>query len=168
MLPLKKVAELPPFEHSVLPAGNPDSIECDEMWTFVGSKKSPVWIWLSWSYQTTQTLSFAVGSRDESTGRVMWEAIPRSYSRKQVFTDGYAVYAKLIAWGRHWVCPKGSGETNVAEGCNNYLRHRVSYLVRKSSSYARSSVWLYRRLLLVLFTRNDRIKQARAKQNKQK
>ena len=161
------MANLPPLEQSVLPAGNPDSIECDEMWTFVGSKKKPTWIWLSWSYQTTQTLSFAVGQRDEATGRAMWEAIPKSYARKQVFTDGYEVYAKLIAWSRHWVCPKGSGETNVAEGCNNYLRHRVSYLVRKSSSYARNRDWLYRRLFLVLFTRNEQIKQARNKRSKQ-
>lgn len=67
----KKVANLLPFEHSVLPAGNRDSIECDELWTFVGSKKNPLWVWLSWSYQTTQTLSFAVGLRDEATGQAM-------------------------------------------------------------------------------------------------
>ena len=156
----KKVEALPPFEESVLPAQRGDSIECDEVWAYVGSKKQQAWLWLSWSYQSTQTLSFSVGARDEATGRKMWEGIPKSDSRKQAYTDEYSVYAKLIPWWRHWVCPKGCGDTNIAEGCNNYLRHRVSYLVRKSSSFARNPTWLYRRVFLVLFTRNLRIKQA--------
>jgi IS1 family transposase len=117
---------LPPFEESVLPACRGDSIECDEVWAYVGSKKQQARLWLSWSFQTTQTLSFSVGARDEATGRVMWEGIPKSYSRKQVYTDEYTVYEKLIPWWRHWVCPKGCGDTCIAEGCNNYLRHRVS------------------------------------------
>jgi IS1 family transposase len=126
----------------VLPAQKGDSIECDEVWAYVGRKKQQAWIWLSWSFLTTQTLSFAVGPRDAETGRVMWKAIPQSYRRKQAYTDGYSVYESLIPWSRHWVCPKGSGDTCIAEGCNNYLRHRVSYLVRKSSSFARNPDWL--------------------------
>jgi hypothetical protein len=92
----------------------------------------------------------------------MWEGIPKSYWRKQVYTDEYVVCEKLIPWWRHWVCPKGCGDTNIAnraEGCNNYLRHRVSYLVRKSMSFARNPDWLSRRLLFVLFRRNERIAQ---------
>lgn len=94
---------------------------------------------------------------------MMWQGIPDSFRRKQVYTDAYIVYDKLIPISRHWVCPKGSADTNIAEGCNNYLRHRVSYLVRKSSSFARNIEWLYRRLQLVLFTRNERIKQEHLK-----
>jgi len=142
----------------VIPAQKGDSIECDEVWAYVGSKKHPTWIWLSWSFLTTQTLSFAVGGRDTETGRIMWQAIPKSFGRKQVYTDEYICYEKLIPRSRHWLCPKGSGRTNVAEGCNNYLRHRVSYLVRKSSSFARNVDWLYRRLFLVLYTRNEQLK----------
>jgi insertion element IS1 protein InsB len=88
----------------------------------------------------------------------MWEAVPAGYQRKQVYTDGCPIYDALIPIGQHWVCPKGSGDTNVAEGNNNYLRHRVSYLVRKSMSFARNVDWLKRRLLWVLFSRNERIK----------
>jgi insertion element IS1 protein InsB len=142
-----------------MPAQKGDSIECDEVWTYVGSKKQRCWLWLSWSYLTTQTLSFALGNRDTLTGKTMWKAIPRSYHRKQAYTDEYVCYEKFIPPSRHWLCPKGTGDTNIAEGCNNYLRHRVSYLVRRSASFARSIDWLYRRLFLVLFTRNERLKQ---------
>ncbi len=27
------------------------------------------------------------GKRDTATGRLMWESIPKSYARKQVYTD---------------------------------------------------------------------------------
>ncbi len=99
-----------------------------------------------------------MGPRDEATGRLIFQGIPEGYQRKQVYTDAYGVYDKLIPQSRHWVCPKGAADTNIAEGCNNYLCHRISYLVRKSSSFARKIEWLYRRLLLVLFTRNMKLK----------
>ncbi len=142
-----------------MPAAWGDSIECDEVWAFVGRKATQCWIWLSWSFQTTQTLSFALGPRDEATGQVMWQGIPKSYSGKQVYTDGLVIYESLIPGWRHWICPKGSGDTCIAEGCNNYLRHRVSYLVRRSPSFARNPDWLFRRLYWVLFNRNLRVKE---------
>ena len=61
---------MPSFEESVLPAYKRseqperwgDFIECDEIWAYVGTKKNQQWVWLAWSHQTTQTLSFAVQS----------------------------------------------------------------------------------------------------------
>lgn len=88
----------------------------------------------------------------------MWQGIPKSYCRKQAYTDAHAVYGSLIPWSRHWACDKGSGDTCIAGGCNTYLRHRVSYLVRKSATFARTLEWLKRRLLWVLFARNERLK----------
>jgi IS1 family transposase len=89
----------------------------------------------------------------------MWVDIPVEYRKKQFYTDDLNIYHSLIPWSQHWVCPKGCGDTNIAEGCNNYLRHRVSYLVRKSMSFARNVDWLRRRLLWVLYARNERIKE---------
>jgi insertion element IS1 protein InsB len=165
---LKKVESLPPLEETVLPTYKRgeqperwgDTIECDEMWAFVGSKKNQQWVWVAWSYQTKQVLSFAIGPRDLATGKKLIEGIPLGYRKKQIYTDGLALYESLIPFHRHWVCEKGSGGTNVCEGCNNYLRHRVSYLVRKSMSFARNPLWFWRRLRLVLHRRNERIKQA--------
>lgn len=77
-----------------------------------------------------------MGPGDTATGREMWEAIPCGYRKKQTYPDGLKIYESLIPSSVHWICPKGCGETNIAQGCNNYLRHRVSYLVRKSMSFA--------------------------------
>lgn len=136
------------------------------MWAFVGSKKNQQWVWLAWSFQTGQVLAFAVGPRDLKTAKKLRVGIPTSYSRKSIYTDGLGIYESLISFHRHWVAEKGSGGTNIAEGGNTYLRHRVSYLVRKSSSFARNVDWLIRRLYFVLFTRNERIKNLFQKQEK--
>jgi IS1 family transposase len=96
----------------------------------------------------------------------MWEGIPEGYRGKQTYTDGLNIYDSLIPYSQHWVAEKGSGGTNIAEGCNNYLRHRVSYLVRKSMSFARNVEWFKRRLYFVLFSRNERIKAKHEKQGK--
>ena len=127
------------------------------MWTFLGTKRKPCWIWLAVSFQTGQVLSFAIGRRDEATARQMWSQIPASYGRKQVYTDEYKVYENIIPWWRHWLCPKGTGDTNRVEGVNRILRHRVSYLVRKSLSFARNPLWLWTRLRYVIHQRNLRI-----------
>ena len=96
----------------------------------------------------------------------MKAGIPIDYAKKQKYTDGLEIYEELFPDSQHWVAEKGSGGTNVAEGCNNYLRHRVSYLVRRSMSFARNVEWFWRRLYFVLFTRNERIKNNCQKQGK--
>jgi len=132
----------------VLPAQRGDSIECDEVWAYAGSKKQQAWLWLSWSFQSTQTLSFAVGARDEATGRKMWEGIPKSYSRKQAYTDEYVVYEKLIPWWRHWVCPKRErghlyrGGLQQLPSASGELSGQEESLVRPESGLASAPVAL--------------------------
>jgi IS1 family transposase len=57
------------------------------VWAFAGSKKNQQWVWLSWSYQTAQVLSFAVDPRDGATAKKMRENIPVEYRKKQFCTD---------------------------------------------------------------------------------
>lgn len=95
-LPDFKETILPVYKRGVPPKRWGDSVECDEIWAFVGSKKNPQWVWLSWSWQTTQVLSFAVGPRDGETVRKMWEGIPVEYKKKQFYTDDLNIYHSLI------------------------------------------------------------------------
>ncbi len=124
----------------------------------MGSKKNPLWLWNSVSFYTSQVLSLALGARDLETARRMWAAVPPDYQRKQAHTDEYLVYEYLFPWSKHWQCPKGSGATNVVDGVNNALRQRVSYLGRKTASFARNPEWLWRRLLWTVYHRNLKIK----------
>ena len=40
-------------------------LELDELWSFVGSKKQKVWIWLALERQTRRIVGLAFGGRDE-------------------------------------------------------------------------------------------------------
>jgi IS1 family transposase len=155
----KKVEQLPPPETDILPAQRGDSLELDECWTPLMTKRPASWIWLAVSFATGQILSFSIGGRDEETGKAMLAAIPKEYGRKPVYTDGYVVYPLIVPAWRHRPCEKGSGQTNRVEGVNRILRHRVSYLVRRSLTFARNPDWLWRRLRYFIHCRNQQIRQ---------
>ena len=73
-----------------------DSLEIDEMWTFIGTKEEQAWLWLAVSYQTRQIVGMALGKRDLATAQRLWNDLPHSYWKKTVYTDLYTVYPALI------------------------------------------------------------------------
>lgn len=88
----KKISQLPPFETTVLPAQKGDSLEADEMWSFVAKKKNKKWVyihagmnWLIVSWRTRQVIAYAVGDRSAETCRLLWHRVPRSYRRKLIY-----------------------------------------------------------------------------------
>ncbi|MBF0607292.1 MAG: hypothetical protein HQL61_07090 [Magnetococcales bacterium] len=40
------------------------TIQCDEMWSFVGNKENKQWIWLALDYDSGEVAGVFVGSRD--------------------------------------------------------------------------------------------------------
>ena len=130
----------------------------DEMWTFIGSKAHPAWLWMALSRRNVQVLAFHVGGRALGDAQHLWRQVPAPWQNLLVFTDLYPVYEQLFAARAHKHCAtrKGEGQTSELEGVNNALRQRVSYLVRKSCAFARSHEWLCARLLWTLFHWNQK------------
>ena len=111
----KKAQELPPLETTVLPPQKGDSLEADEMWSFVGSKKNQIWTWLCVSFLTGQVIAYAVyavGDRSADTGRVLFSRVPKPWRKKLVYTDEYSAYRAIVPAWKHRPSPKGSGRTN--------------------------------------------------------
>ena len=94
----------------------------------------------------------------------MYDKIPRFYGLRQKCTDCYCVYENVIPYSFHLQCEKGSGGTSRVVGVNTALCHHLSYLVRKSSSFARSEEGLLRRLRYVLDCYNRWIAKRRLKE----
>ncbi|PSO81356.1 MAG: hypothetical protein BRC51_08325 [Cyanobacteria bacterium SW_12_48_29] len=46
----------------------------DEMWSFVGSKRNKVWIWLAIASLTKEIVGIHVGSRERIAARQLWES----------------------------------------------------------------------------------------------
>ena len=152
---------MPPLEETLVrPVW--DEVVIDEMWSFIGCKACQAWIWLVVSRSSLQVVAFFVGARDLESAQALWQQVPSPWCDGLVFTDGFSVYPALFGDRphKHCPCPKAEpgtwGETSIAEGTNNALRQRVSYLGRKSAAFARSLFWLNSRLRWFLHRYNLR------------
>ncbi len=59
----KKAEQLPAFVDTLLPAKNGDVLELDELWSFVGAKARPLWLWVALCRRTRQIVGWTLGDR---------------------------------------------------------------------------------------------------------
>lgn len=112
-------------------------LEADEMWTFVGAKDCPEWLWLAVERGTGLVVGFHLGGRDEEGALGLWLSIPEKLREKAlVFTDGLAAYANIFDKGQHQ--PAGKPQTIKIERLNNTIRQRCARLVPKTLSFSKS------------------------------
>ena len=133
-----KGGTLPDLKETLLVPQPGDSVELDEVWSFVRRKKQQVWVWLAVAYQSRQVLAMVVGDRSAKTCRKLWERLPAAYRRLTSYTDFYRAYQEVIPREVHQACKKGSGLTNTVERFNLTMRQRVGRLVRKTLSFSKS------------------------------
>jgi IS1 family transposase len=55
------------------------TIQCDEMWSFVGNKGNKQWIWLAIDVWTKEIVGVYIGQRDKETTRGLWNFLPAVY-----------------------------------------------------------------------------------------
>lgn len=114
------------------------TIECDEMWSFVGMKSNKKWIWLAKNIETKEIVGVYVGSRDKEGAQGLWDSLPGVYRQCAVsYTDFWSAYEEIFPACRHIQVEKGSGKTNSIESFNCTMRQRVSRIVRKTLSFSK-------------------------------
>lgn len=124
-------------------------IECDELWSFVGSKSKPYWVWLALDRQTREIVGCHLGSRDEEGAIGLWQNLPDCYLDAETYTDFWKAYTAIFYDKTLYQVGKETGLTNHVERFNNTLRQRVSRLVRKTLSFSKKlenhigAVWYF-------------------------
>ena len=114
------------------------TIECDELWSFVDSKKNSVYIWLAIDRDSRKIIGCFVGDRTRKSARQLWTSLPNIYQQCAVaYTDFWQAYKTVIPLKCHRAVGKETGQTNHIERLNNTLRQRVSRLVRASLSFSK-------------------------------
>ena len=114
------------------------TIECDELWSFVGKKANKQWVWLAIDRDTGEIVGVYVGDRSERSARALWNSLPAVYRQCAVsYTDFWEAYAAIFPATRHRAVGKESGQTNHIERFNCTLRQRISRLVRKALSFSK-------------------------------
>ena len=125
-------------------------IEADELWSFVGRKRSDWWVWVALDAQTRQVVAMVCGDRSESTARCLWDALPDEYRDQAVMcTDFWAAYRAVVPEDRHAVAGKEAGLTAHVERFWCTVRQRCSRFVRKALSFSKcilnhvGSLWYF-------------------------
>ena len=99
------------------------TIECDEMWSFVGNHNNKQWIWLALDIETRKIVGIHVGSRDCEGAQALWDSLPPVYRQCAIcYTDFWEAYAHVIPFKRHRQVGKETGKTNHIERFNCTLR----------------------------------------------
>jgi insertion element IS1 protein InsB len=114
------------------------TVECDELWSFVGDKGNVQWVWLAFDRDTREIVGVHVGARDRSGAKGLWASLPGVYRQCAVaYTDFWEAYITVFPGMRHRPSEKKSGQTNHVERFNNTLRQRVARLVRRTLSFSK-------------------------------
>lgn len=126
------------------------TIQCDEMWSFVGNKENKQWIWLALDVKTREIVGVHIGDRSEVGARKLWESLPPVYRQcAVVYTDFWQAYQCVTPRKRHQAVGKETGKTNYIERFNCTMRQRVSRLVRKKRSFSKKldnhigAIWVF-------------------------
>ncbi len=103
------------------------TIECDEMWSFVNSKKNEVYIWLAIDRDSRKIVGCFVGDRTRKSARQLWADLPEVYQQSAfIYTDFWQAYKTVVPHNHHRAVGKETGLTNHIERLNNTFRQRVS------------------------------------------
>ncbi|MEB3828480.1 IS1 family transposase [Phormidium sp. CCY1219] len=126
------------------------TIQCDELWSFVGKKENKIWSWLALDVKTREIVGVFLGDRSKKSAEKLWDSLPPVYRQCAVcYTDFWESYTGVIATKRHKAVDKKSRLTSHIERFNNTLRQRVSRLVRKTLSFSKKlenhigAVWYF-------------------------
>jgi transposase-like protein len=82
------IAELPENLNAEVVSEN-DEIEvallqADELWSYVGSKDNPQWLWLVMHSKTRQAVAMQVGARNKQTAEKLFYKLPEPLKKKPV------------------------------------------------------------------------------------
>ena len=98
--------------------------EIDEMWGFVGNKKSQRWLWSAIDHQTGVVLAYVLGSRKDSVFLRLKELLA-PFGIKRFSTDTWRAYSRYLDSNQHRIDKKN---TQKIERKHLNLRTRLKRL----------------------------------------
>jgi insertion element IS1 protein InsB len=106
----------------------------DEMWSCVGGKTKPRWLWEALDHQTGRILAYVFGRREDQA-LLQRKAVIAPFGIRRFYTDGWGAYRRHLDPHRHVV---GKRRTQQLERKHLVLRTRIKRLVRKTICFSKS------------------------------
>ena len=111
-----------------------DEAEVDEMWSFVGKKKEPRWLWHALDHRTGQVLAYVFGRRKDEVF-LQLKTLLEPFGLTRYYTDYWGAYERNLAPAVH---SPGKHNTQQIERKHLTLRTRIKRLVRKTICFSKS------------------------------
>ena len=95
--------------------------ELDEMWSYVGKKANPRWLWHAIDPHSGQVLAYVFGQRKDRVF-LQLQALLEPFGITRFYTDGWGAYKRYIDPAQHEV---GKLHTQTIESKHINLRTRI-------------------------------------------
>ncbi|MBX0331827.1 IS1 family transposase [Pontibacter sp. HSC-14F20] len=131
--------------------GHYDSVQVDEVWTFVKRrKKCKRWLFYAYAPETDEVLAWSWGNRSEHTVRRLYRQLEQ-LRIGHFCTDDWPAFTKVLPKDRHMI---GKAYTKNIEGVNLCLRTRNRRLNRKTACFSKKEQNHENAMKLIFYYRN--------------
>ncbi len=104
------------------------------MWSYVGKKKAPRWLWHTLDHQTGKVLAYVFGRRKDAVLRELKQLL-EPFGISRFYTDHWGAYARQLKPERHF---PGKRQTQRIERKHRTLRTRIKRLAWKTICFSKS------------------------------
>jgi insertion element IS1 protein InsB len=108
--------------------------ELDEMWSSVGKKADPRWLWHAIDHHSGKVLAYVFGRRQD-TVFLQLKALLEPFGITRFYTDGWGAYERHLDAEQHEV---GKANTQKIESKHINLRTRIKRLMRRTICFAKT------------------------------
>ena len=111
-----------------------EEAEVDEMWSYVGKKREPRWLWHAIDHHTGKVLAYVFGRRQDTVFLEL-KALLEPFGITRYFTDGWGAYERHVEAEQHTI---GKAHTQKIESKHIKLRTRIKRLVRRTICFSKT------------------------------
>ena len=109
--------------------------ELDEMWSYVGKKAEPRWLWHAIEHHSGTVLAYVFGRRKDEVFLEL-KGLLEPFGITRFYTDGWGAYERHIDPQQHHV---GKENTQKIESKHSNLRTRIKRLVRRTICFSKTT-----------------------------
>ena len=111
-----------------------EEAEVDEMWSFVGKKREPRWLWHAIDHRSGKVLAYVIGRRQDAVF-LKRKALVEPFGIRRYETDYWGASTRHLDADEHQL---GKRNTQQIERKHLTLRTRIKRLVRKTICFSKS------------------------------
>jgi insertion element IS1 protein InsB len=108
--------------------------ELDEMWSYVGTKANPRWLWHAIDHRSGKVLAYVFGRRSDKVF-LRLKALLEPFGITRFYTDGWGAYERHVAPEQHAV---GKEYMQKIESKHINLRTRIKRLGRRTICFSKT------------------------------